>query len=102
MGFGKDQIKKFVKDLLKEVGKGWDYFTDDTKDAYIARRAFLVCLGQDRESVDTKVMQELYQAMLVEADLADPDDDLECKGCGVSGNGRVDKDGLCGDCRCPQ
>lgn len=91
MGFGKDQVKLFVRQLRKELGSGWDYFTTDVREAFVARKAFDVIRGQNQESIPVDVMDKLYQAMLVESGLSGPED---CT-CGGTGDGTGNA-GLCG------
>ena len=64
----KSQIKRFVQEVRKETGDGWDWLTPRVRKALIAERAFAVIRSQP---VRVEAMDELYLAMRTEAGLDD-------------------------------
>lgn len=73
MGFSKAQAKQFTKLMKNQIGRGWNYMTTEVREAFVAAHCFHVIRGQMTLHVSTEDMDELYQMMLVESDLADPE-----------------------------
>ena len=61
------QIKMFVDNAKKPYGSGWGYMSVDQQEAVIFRQAYTNIMGQDRESIPTKMIDDLVQAMLAVA-----------------------------------
>jgi hypothetical protein len=69
MAWDDRQVKLFVREVLKNCGDGWRFFTPEVREAFISQKALAVIAGQASETVRTEDVCDLRTRMRVEAGL---------------------------------
>jgi hypothetical protein len=69
-----DQVKLFSKQLRKDVGGAWEWFTPRMREALVAQAAFVVARAQHKTEVNTDAMNQLLIDMERECGLRKEDE----------------------------
>ena len=70
MSWDQVQVRSYVRQVLREVGDGWNWLTPRVQHALIAEHAFAVVRSQAAETVKVDDMDYLLNAMLEEVGLS--------------------------------
>jgi hypothetical protein len=64
-----EQVNEFVKETKARVGYGWDYLSDQMREALIAEKVLFIVTGLERDTIHCASIGCLRRDMLIVAGL---------------------------------